>query len=390
MKTAFSIALAAFALSSSARADDVEPNDPMLVPIAPAPDAIRSWDDALARIRRAPDLLASISEVDRAAGQRRIVLAGVLPSVIAVGQYQHTFDTQVIPLGPTALTVPSPNVWSIAGVASWTLDARAIHAVGTADAEIDLSRLSLAEQRRELGGATVNAMLGTLTTERIAELDRTSLRAALERLHLTQTRLAYAHGTELDVDRAQQDVEAARALVVQADEAVRQAREDLGELVGSTTPTAAIGDLDIERFEQAIATTCQPTADVDHRADVAEARKRVDIAERAITDAKLRFAPTLGVSSQVSDANVSTLGPASNWTVSATITVPLYDGGSRYGALRVARAELVQAHDAWQQTRVAAIVDAARSERVIGVAAQSPRRREARARSLRAGRRAGS
>jgi outer membrane protein TolC len=256
-------------------------------------------------------------------------------------------------------------------VATWTLDARAIHQVGTADAEIDLSRLSLAERKRELVEAAVDGMLATLTTERIAELDRSSLRAALDRHKLTETRLAYAHGTELDVDRAQQDVESARGQLVQADEAARQTREALGVLVGSVAPIAVAGDLNIENLEHAIATTCRPTADVEHRADVAGARQRVELAERAITDAKLRLLPTLGVSSQTTDASVATNGPAANWIVSATITVPLYDGGVRHGALRKGRAELAQAQAALAQTRVAAIVDAARADRAIGVAVRT-------------------
>jgi len=188
---------------------------------------------------------------------------------------------------------------------------------------------------------------------------------------LTKTRLAYAHGIELDVDRAQQDVEAARGQLVQADEAVRQAREALGVLVGSATPIGAATNLDIEGFEQAIATTCRPTTDVEHRADVVEARGRVEIAKRGITDAQLRFAPTLSVSSQASDANVSTLGPTATWSLGATISIPLYDGGVRDGSLRKARAELDQARQALTQTRVAAIVDAGRADRAVGVAIQS-------------------
>ena len=44
--------------------------------------------------------------------------------------------------------------------------------------------------------------MATLAAERIAELNRVGLRTALERLTLTQTRLRFAKGTPLDVDRA--------------------------------------------------------------------------------------------------------------------------------------------------------------------------------------------
>jgi outer membrane protein TolC len=369
MKTPIFIA-AALAVSVSAHAEEPS-SDPMLAPLPAAPDIIRSWDDALSRIRRAPDLLIGLADVERSAGQYRIALANVLPSLVAVGEYQHAFKTESLALGPATITVPAPNTWSVTAQATWTLDARAVHGIGTANAEIALSRLSLAERKRELAGATVAAMLATLTAERIAELDRVSLQAALDRLVLTQKRLEFAHGTELDVDRAQQDVEATRAQLVQADEAVRQAREGLGQLVGSSTPIGAGNTLEIDGFENAIASTCRPTPDVEHRADVAEARKSLDLAERGVTDAKLRFVPTLGVSSQAGDANVSTLGPTATWSFAATITVPLYDGGARYGALHSARADVTRAQQALEETRIAAMIDTARADRAIGVAAQT-------------------
>jgi outer membrane protein TolC len=369
MKTRIFIA-SLLAMSVSAYADE-RPSDPMLAPLTAAPEVIRSWDDALARIRHAPDLLTSLAEVEHSAGQYRIALANVLPSVVAIGSYQHAFRTESLAFGPATVTVPAPNTWSISAQATWILDARAVHGVGTADAEIALARLSLAERKRELAGATVTAILATLTSEHVASLARVSLQAALERLVLTQKRLEFAHGTELDVDRAEQDVESARAQLIQADEATREAREGLGQLVGSSSAVGPNSDLDIEGFEQAIASTCRPTTDVEHRADVAEARKGLDIAERGVTDAKLRFVPTLGVSSQAGDANVSTLGPTSTWSFAATITVPLYDGGARYGALRTARADVARARQALESTRIAAIIDAARADRAIDVATQA-------------------
>ncbi|MDB4953721.1 MAG: Heavy metal efflux outer membrane protein CzcC family [Myxococcales bacterium] len=346
------------AAATPAHADE----DPMLAPPAAAPERIASWHDAIARIRHAPDYAASAAAVQRAAADSRIALAAVLPTLTAVGGYQHGFR---------ASTIPARNVWSAGGVLAWHLDARSINELGTADRRIELSQLSLAEQRRELAGAFVDAMLETLTAERIADLGRVSLRAAIDRLALTRQRLSLAKGTELDVDRAQQDVEVSRAELVDGDEALRRACEGLGELAGSPTPIAATPDLDLDGLERAIAASCRPATDLDRRADVAAARKRVEIASRGIDDANLRFAPSLDVTSEVSDVNVAAIGPESNWIVGATVTVPLYDGGARYGAKRKAKAELAEARAELDKIRVAALIDAARADRAVGVATQS-------------------
>jgi outer membrane protein, multidrug efflux system len=214
-------------------------------------------------------------------------------------------------------------------------------------------------------------MLATLATSRIAELDRVGLRSALERLQLTHARLQYGQGTALDVDRAEQDVAAARALIITGDESLRQTREELGAALGSSIPISAPGDLQLGEFEAAVARTCRLNEDIEKRPDVVAARRRIEIAERGVKDADLQFAPTLVLSSVAQAATATTLGPLNTWGVSAAINLPLYDGGFRYGALRDSRAALEQARQTLVSTRLAAIVAAAQAERAVAVAEAS-------------------
>jgi outer membrane protein TolC len=343
-------------------------SDPMLAPPEAAPAEIRSWDDALAMMQRSPDFLVAVDAVQRTLAQHRIALAGVLPTLYAAGQYAHNFNTLSIVIDTIAIVSPPPTVWSIGATLSWNiLNPRAIYGLGTADLNTDVANLSLADRRRVLAASVVSAMLSTLAAGRVAELDRVGLRAALERLVLTQTRLKFARGTQLDIDRAQQDVAAARAQLISGDESLRQARETLGLALGSPTPLAAPATLELEGFERAVAQTCHLSHDVEQRADVAAARTRVDLAKRQITDAKLQFAPTLNVQSSVSDATASTLGPTEIWSVGATLTLPLYDGGARYGALRDAKAAADQAMQQLSGLRIQAMIEIARAQRAIAV-----------------------
>ncbi len=344
-------------------------SDPMLAPPPAAPAEVHSWDEAITLIRgHSPDYLTSVESVERAEAQKRIALAAVLPTLSGQGSYVHNFNTLSIPFGGETLVTPPATAWSIGASAAWTIvNPRGIYGLETADLGIDVARLSSEDRRRVIASSVVTNMLATLAAERVAELDRVGLRAALERLALTQTRLQFGRGTALDVDRAQQDVAAARALLISGDESLRQARESLGQVLGSATPLAAPGDLDLEGFEKAVATTCRLNQDIELRPDVAAARTKLEVAERQIDDVKLEFAPTLSVGSQVGYATAVTLGPLTTWAVEATINVPLYDGGVRYGQLRDARAASEQARQALAAQRIQAVVEAARAERAVSV-----------------------
>ncbi|HEY4014545.1 MAG TPA: TolC family protein [Polyangiaceae bacterium] len=354
-------------------------NDPMLAPPPEPPRRIASWDEALTLIRtQSTDYLSSAQAIDRARAQKRIALAAVLPMLVGQVSYVHEFNTESFTLAtvapgmtaalPVALVSPPPDLFTFAATATWSiLNPRALYEVGTADRNIEVARLSFEDRRRLLATDVVASMLATLAAARVSELDRVGLRAALERLTLAKTRLELGQGTELDVDRAQADVEAARALIVQADETLRRTREALGVALGSPVALAAPGDLDLEQFEAAVAKTCRPNDDIEQRPDVRAAQKRVEVAVRGVRDAELLLAPWLTVSSQASYSTEAVLGPNTIWSAQAAVTVPFYDGGARYGALRDARAALEQARQALVSARLEAIVGSTQAQRDVGV-----------------------
>jgi outer membrane protein TolC len=347
-------------------------SDPMLAPPPAAPTEVKSWDEALELLRaHSPDYITGYQSILRAAAQSRMALAAVLPTLNGQGSYNHQFFTDSIPFDGVVLVAPPRDTWAATAVAQWSISPRAIYAVGTADRSTDVAKLSFEDRRRMIATAIVGAMLATLATSRVAELNRVGLRSALERLELTHARLQYAQGTPLDDDRAEEDVSAARALVITGDESLRQAREQLGGALGSAVPVSAPGDLQLGEFEAAVARTCKLNDDVERRPDVTAARKRIEIAERGVTDAELQFAPTLVLSSQAQAATASTLGPLNTWGVTAAINLPLYDGGFRYGALRDSRAALEQARQGLVATRLAAIISAAQAARAVAVAQAS-------------------
>jgi multidrug efflux system outer membrane protein len=345
-------------------------DDPMLAPPPPAPGEVASWDAALALIRtRSPEYLTSYEAVRRAAAQKETALAAVLPSIDGQGTYTHELLRPLsFALGGATIVTPPRDAWTLGAAASWPIiNPRGIYGVGTADKNIDVANLTFEDSRRQVAAEVVDAILATLAAARVADLNRVGLRAALERLRLTQARLQFGQGTELDVDRAEQDIAAARSPLISGDEALRQAREGLGVALGSPVPLAAPPSLDFEGFQAAVARTCRLNDDIERRPDVAAARARVDLGERAVRDAELQFSPSLAATSQVTYSTAPILAPATTWSVGGVLTVPFYDGGVRYGALRDSQAALEQARQALVRTRLTALVASSQALRAVGV-----------------------
>jgi outer membrane protein TolC len=344
-------------------------SDPMLAPPPPAPRQVMSWDDALALLRaHSPEYIASYEDVRRAEAQSRIALAAVLPTLNAQGSYVHQFETETVSIAGLTIVTPPPDTFSAAASLQWNiLSPRAIYAIGTARENTKATSLSFEDKRRLIALTAIHAMLSTLATARVAELNRVGLRSALERLALTHARLEYGQGTALDVDRAAQDVAAARAMLINGDESLRQSREALGAVLGSTTATSAPGDLSLESFDAAVAHTCHLNDDIEHRPDVAAARLRVEIAERGVHDAELMFSPSISLGSQLARATAAVLAPLTTFDAAAVLNVPLYDGGVRYGALRDSRAALEQARQALVKSRIQAVVSAEQAQRSVSV-----------------------
>jgi len=358
----------------AARTDDppeITLSDPMLVSPPPAPRTIASWDEAIAQVRaHTPDYLSGAQGIRRAEAQREIALAAVLPTLSGQVGYTHQFLTSVLP--GLAVTAPAENNVAVSATISWSvINPRGIYGVGTANRQIEATQLTFEDQRRRIATALVDAMLATRTALRVAELNRTGLRAALERLTLTRARLAYGQAPEVDIDRASQDVAAARQTLIHGDESLRQAREALGVLLGSSVAVAPPDAMDLMTFVGAVSRTCRVNDDVERRPDVLAARKRLEIAQRGVTDAALMFAPTVTLSSTLENDTNPLLGPNTTWSAMALLTVPIYDGGGRYGTLRDRRAAIEQARQDLEQTRLLAIVASAQAMRAVVVAEQS-------------------
>jgi outer membrane protein TolC len=126
---------------------------------------------------------------------------------------------------------------------------------------------------------------------------------------------------------------------------------------------------DLDALEKDIQTFCGVQTTDKDRVDVTIAKKQIVVAERNVDDITLKFFPTLTAQASVGEGGPAFHGPwSSGWSVGATLSVPLFDGGVRYGEKRDRIALVEEAKARAVQTEVASLVERAQARRAIDVA----------------------
>lgn len=364
--------------------------DPMLAPIPPPKRFIASWDEAERLLRaRSTDLRSAYDDIRRAEAQSREALAGVLPTLSGSATATHTILPKIggssnVVDPATGNTFLSTGVSSGGGANSYSASVRASiplinvqtwHQIGTAHASEDASRLTYEDLERTTAAALADTIAQNVTAERVSELSRVGLRDALERLALTQAKERTGTATGLDIVRAQQDVASARSAIVANDELVRKSRESLGLAVGYTEPIGVLPATDLTSIETSALKACRPLPDLEHRPDVLAAKKSVEIAERRATEVDLGFLPTLSAGSTLGTSITDATGAEARttWNIQAILSVPIWDGGVRYGQRREAAAIADQSATSLEALRRRNSVALAQTRRGVAVAEDTQR-----------------
>jgi outer membrane protein TolC len=252
------------------------------------------------------------------------------------------------------------------------VDLQAWHSIGLAKDNEQVQKLNAEDTDRAVTLAVATSIVGVVAAERVSELNRIGLRTALERRELTVRKRALGVATGLDVVRADQDVSAARATLVTGDESLRRAREALGLALGFPEQVGVPRDMKLDDVVASAARTCPPGRELVDRPDIASLEKRLELADKGIKNVELSFAPTLSAGSTLATSTQgSAVGPATTWSITAILSVPIWDGGARYGALRNARALRDEASFALEAAKRGAAVEIEQARRSVSVAQAS-------------------
>ncbi len=365
-----------------------EVNDPMLAPVPVPKRILASWREAVTFLRaRSTDLRISMDQVLQAEAQTRIALAQYLPLITGTGSYTHQLITRPalgggafggVSIGPNGIVqssrTPTPNTFS--GGIQLTQDiinVQEFDQISIDELGEDASRLSVDGEKRTLALSVANQIVAVVTAEREAEINRVGLRVALEQAEITDRKRALGAANGLDVVRAQQNAANARASLVTGDESLREAREALGLALGIPEETGVSPNVDVGGLAQDAASSCRVVSSVDERPEVAAARTQLDVAKRTLQNVWYTFLPTVTAQSTVSAVSPASLYPNPVWSIQGVLQVPIWDGGTRYGNLRNARAAEDIAAQQLESLRRQAIIQVQQAQRQLVVAEESGR-----------------
>jgi outer membrane protein TolC len=240
-----------------------------------------------------------------------------------------------------------------------------------------VAELSAAEIRRQVAIAVGHAYLNVIAAKRQVELSERARDTARAHYDLAHTRLKGGAGSRLDEARAAQELATDEALVEGARVARTRAEEALGVLIGLETP---IDTAEEPSFE--IPPDVAGTDLLARRPDLRMLAQKEIAARHVKRDDWTDYAPSLeGVYQRLYQNPPSITQPFWSWQEGLFISVPLFEGGVRYGLARERTADLLEAQanleGAVRQARAdlrAAIETVDRSSAAFADASEAARR----------------
>jgi outer membrane protein TolC len=198
-----------------------------------------------------------------------------------------------------------------------------------ASTNVKTARAAAEDVRRQVAIAVARAYLAVISQKRVIDVGERALATAKAHYDYAHTRFAGGIGNRVDAVRAEQEVATDQAQVETGYAGLARAREALGVLVGDQGPVDTEDEIALAEspaFDSAIrdATTT--------RRDVVASRSRLDAANQVKKDNYTDYLPFLIGTAQPFYQNPPTLvQPLTGWQAQLLLTIPLYDGGLRYG-----------------------------------------------------------
>ncbi|TMA29785.1 MAG: TolC family protein [Deltaproteobacteria bacterium] len=198
--------------------------------------------------------------------------------------------------------------------------------------QVGVAQLSSEEVRRTVGVATARAYLGVMAQHRLVGVTTQARDNAKSHLDDAHARFEVGSGNRLDEVRAAQELATDESQLSAALAALDRSREALGVLVGEEGPV---------EVEQQVTLPAPPAPDdalreaEEKRADVRAQKLRTEVAHRVLRDSWADYMPLLSAVLQPFYQTPATVTvPQTGWQAQLVLTLPIFDGGARYGLRR--------------------------------------------------------
>ena len=297
-------------------------------------------------LERNPSMTSARADADRANAQVEQARAPSLPTLGANASYTHLDADRVLNgriLSPqdqfsanAQLAVPlfAPNRW-----ANWI----------RASANAESTKASSVDVRRQVALNVARTWLSVLAQNQVVKAQERGVEVAEAHLTYARNRAAGGVGSRLDVTRAAQEWSVAKTQLANAQATQARLWEQLGVAVGVDE------GLDALEEEPTLPALPDPEAALadsqEVRTDVLAAQQRVKAAKTGTAFDWTDYTPVLLALGQPGyQAPPTPTAPRWNFQAQVVLSLPLYDGGLRYGQQKVRRAALVQAQAQLENT----------------------------------------
>lgn len=308
-------------------------------PRGAAPERLTLEDAVQRAVARNPNAAVAAEEVRRADALVREARASSFPTLTGNAVYTRLDGERQLAGRVVAganqlnanlnLTVPLivPQRWM-----TWS------HASDNAN----LTRANTADVRRQVAVATARAYLTALSQRRIVEVSQRSRDTASAHLAFAKAQFEGGVGTRIDQVRAAQELAVAETQLQSARSSVVKAQEALGVLVGNNGPVDVTDEVSLPA-QPANPAAAEQDATAG-RADIVALEARQRNTDQQVRDSWADYAPSLlGTFQPFYQTPASLTQPTTGWQAQLILSIPLYDGGMRYGLADERRAVAAQA-----------------------------------------------
>ncbi|HEY2747870.1 MAG TPA: TolC family protein [Polyangia bacterium] len=285
-----------------------------------------------------PSAAVALDEIARARAIVEEVRAASLPTLALNGAYTRVEQTRVL-AGTSTVVVPADQVnASLFFSAPLVAPSRWVQTAHAKD-NVDVSRLSAEDVRRQLATATGRTFLQVMTQHKAIEVARRARDNARAHYQFAHQRFAGGYGTRVDEVRAAQEVASDEAQLQASVANLARLREALGVLVGEDHPIDVPEDVTLPGAP-ALEQSLKDAAEL--RSDVVLFRGRLKAAEHVKKDDWADYTPSLLLTLQPFFQYPPTSQlPEWGFQGQLLLSWTIYDGGLRYG-LAKERAALVR------------------------------------------------
>ena len=286
-------------------------------------------------------------------GQKWQALAGLLPNVSgSLAANRQVINLEAFGFNPAAFGLSSPLIGPFpiydirAFVSAPVVDLSALNESRAASANEKAAKYSVRNARDLVVLVTVNLYLQAIAQSSRVEMVHAQLQTAEELLKQAQDLKASGFVASLDVVRAQVQAQTQRQRSIAAENDFEKAKLQLTHAIGipvgqaiTLTDSVPYAPLPPPAIDESI------TRALENRADYLAAKSQYEAAQaanRAATDALL---PSFHVNADYGAIGNTPSGVLGTYTLSATLKVPVFDGG-KTNARRIEAASLMRQREA--------------------------------------------